>query len=61
MTDFLLIVDFNSEPLYETMSDFMELYDLKTIVRVPMGYKNLENPSCIDFFLYKQKSLFPGY
>ena len=61
MTDFLLIVDFNSEPLYETMSDFMELYDLKTIVRVPMGYKNLENRSYIDFFLYKQKSLFPGY
>ena len=28
---FLLMGDFNSEPIEETMSDFMELYDLKII------------------------------
>ena len=27
--------DFNSEPIEEIMSDFMELYDLKTLVRLP--------------------------
>ena len=28
--NFLLMGDFNSEPIKETMSDFMELFDLKT-------------------------------
>ena len=28
--------DFNSEPMEETMSDFMELYDLKKLVRMPI-------------------------
>ena len=28
--------DFNSEPMEETMSDFMELCDLKKLVRVPI-------------------------
>ena len=43
--------DFNSEPVEETMSDFMELYDLKSLARVPTCYKNPENPPCIDLFL----------
>ena len=34
--DFLLMGDFNSEPMEETMSDFMELYDLKKLVRMPI-------------------------
>ena len=38
----------------ETMSDFMDLYELKNrirSVRLPTCCKNPENPSCIDFFL----------
>ena len=49
--DFLLVGDFNSEPMEETMSDFMELYDLKKFVRVPIYYKIMRNPLVLTFFL----------
>ena len=49
--NFLLMGDFNSEPVKETMSDFNESYDLKNLVRVPTGYKNSKNFSCIELFL----------
>ena len=50
--------DFNSEPIEETISDFMELYDLKNLVRVPTCYKNPENRSCNDFFLINKNLCF---
>ena len=50
--------DFNSEPLEETMSNFMELCDAKNLVRVPTCYKNPENRSCIALFLTKKNLCF---
>ena len=52
------MVDFNLEPIEETMSDFMELYNLKNLVRLPTYYKNPENPSCIDLFLINKNLCF---
>ena len=49
--------DFNSEPMEETMSDVMELYDLKNLVRVSTCCENLENPSCIDHFFLTNENL----
>ena len=56
--NFLLMGDFNSEPIEETTSDFMELYDLKNLVRVPTCYKNPKNRSCTDFFLINKNLCF---
>ena len=50
--------DFDSEPIEETMSNFIELYDLKNLVRVPALYKNNENCSCIDIILAKKNICF---
>ena len=53
--------DFNSEPIENYEQCYMELYDLKDLVRVSTCCKNLENSSCIHLFSYKQKPLLPGY
>ena len=45
--------DFNSEPMEETMSDFMELYDLKKLVRMPIIYLFfLSSFFCKNFTLF---------
>ena len=41
--------DFNSEPMEETMSHFMELYDLKKLVRVPIFFSSF---FCKNFTLF---------
>ena len=43
--------DFNSEHIEETMSEFMELYDLKRLVRVPTCYKIQRTLLASIFFL----------
>ena len=50
--------DYNLEPIEETMSDFMELYDLKNLVCVPICFNNPDNPSCIDLFLTNKNLCF---
>ena len=40
------------------MNDFIELYDVKNLVRVPTCYKNPENLSCIDLFLTNKNLCF---
>ena len=44
--------DFNSEPMEETMSDFMELYDLKKLVRMPIIISFLSSFFCKNFTLF---------
>ena len=56
--NFLLTVDFDWKPIEETMIDFMELHDLKNLIRVLTCYKNPENSSCIDLFLTNKKLCF---
>ena len=33
------------------MSNFMQLYDLKNLVKENTCFKSIENPSCVDLFL----------
>ena len=40
------------------MNDFMESYDLKNLVRVPICHKNPENPSCIGLLLTNKRLCF---
>ena len=47
----LLIGDFNAEVGEPTMDNFMELYDLGTLVKENTCFKSIENPSCVDLFL----------
>ena len=46
---FIVKVDFNSEPDKTFMSDFMELYNSKDLVKLPTYRKNPENHSSINF------------
>ena len=45
----ILIGDFNVEPEEEIMLDFLNLYNLKNLVKQKTCYKNPDNPSCIDW------------
>ena len=42
--------DFNLEPMEETMSNFMGLYDLKNLPCVSICYKKPQNPSYLNLF-----------
>ena len=33
------------------MSNFMQIYDLKNLVKENTCFKSIENPSCVDLFL----------
>ena len=48
---FLLVGDFNAEETETTLGNFMELYDLKILIKEKTCFKSVENPSCIDLFL----------
>ena len=48
---FILMGSFNSQPDETFMSDFMELCNFKNLVKLPICFKNPENPSCINLFL----------
>ena len=47
----ILIGDFNVEPEEENMLDFLNIYNLKNLVKQKACYKNPDNPSCIDLIL----------
>ena len=47
----ILIGDFNVEPEEVNMLDFLNIYNLKNLVKQKTCYKNPENPSCIDLIL----------
>ena len=47
----ILIGDFNVEPEEEIMLDFLNLYNLKNLVKEKTCYKNPDNPSYIDLIL----------
>ena len=49
--NFILIGDFNSEIDEDAMSIFCTTYNLKNLVKEPMCFKNVENPSCIGLIL----------
>ena len=47
----ILVGDFNAEVGEVVLKNFMELYDLKNLVKENTCFKSAENPSCIDLFL----------
>ena len=49
--NFLLLGDFNSEPAEEAMKSFCQIYNFENLLDKPTCYKNLTNPSCVDFIL----------
>ena len=47
----LLTGDFNAEEEECTLGHFMELYDLRNLVKESTCFKSVQNPSCVDLFL----------
>ena len=43
--------DFNVEVENRDMEEFCKNYNLKSLIRVPICYKNPKNPSCVDLML----------
>ena len=54
----ILVGDFNSEINDNSMNDFCESYNLRSLIRESTCYKNPENPSCIDLFLTNSPNSF---
>ena len=50
--------DFNAEPADTVVSDFCEIYNLKSIIREKTCFKNPTNPSCIDSMIIKRPKSF---
>ena len=48
---FLLAGDFNVREDECSLTDFMEEFHAKKLVKKETCFKNIENPSCIDLFL----------
>ena len=48
---FIVLGDFNVCVEDSSMSEFCDMYNLKSLIREPTCYKNSENPSCIDLIL----------
>ena len=49
--NFILLGNFNNEPEENNMSNFLNIYHLKNIVKQKTCFKNPERPSCIDLIL----------
>ena len=47
----LLTGDFNAEETELGLSNFMELYNLRNLVKEKTCFKSIHNPSCVDLFL----------
>ena len=56
----ILLGDFNLEPEEVKMLDFLNIYNLKNLVKQKMCYKNPENTSCIDVILTNSHRSFPN-
>ena len=54
----LLTGDFNAEESEDTLRSFMELYDLKNLVKESTCFKSVKNPSRVDLFLTTCKRSF---
>ena len=48
---FSLVGDFNAEEKEFTLENFMDLYNLKNLMKDNTCLKSVENPSCVDLFL----------
>ena len=48
---FLLLGDFNAEDTEPILSEFLEQYEAKNIMKNKICFKNPDRPTCIDLFL----------
>ena len=53
--------DFSPQPSENFANDFCNVYNLLNLVQEPTCFKNLDNPSCIDFFNKQSKMLSKHY
>ena len=51
MIKILIAGDFNAEEKEVILKAFMELYDLRNLVKEKNCFKSVGNPSCVDLFL----------
>ena len=49
--NFIIMGDFNAEPSEKAMSDFLDIYNLKNLVKNPTCFKNPVRPTYIDLIL----------
>ena len=54
----LLSGDFNAEVESDFLTDFCDLYGMKSLIKIPMCYKNLANSARIDLMLSNSKRSF---
>ena len=54
----IILGDLNSEICEPAMSEFCDIYNLKSLIRVPTCFKNPENPTCIDLILTNRSNSF---
>ena len=55
---FILVGDFNAQENEVVLSEFLNLYDAKCIIKEPTCYKSIDTPSCIDLFLTNNPNSF---
>ena len=56
--NFVIVGDLNSEEKNYEISNFMDIYGLKNLIKSPTCYKSADNPSSIDMFLTNKTSGF---
>ena len=56
--NFVIVGDLNSEEKNYEISNFMDIYGLKNLIKRPTCYKSADNPSSIDMFLTNKTSGF---
>ena len=56
--NFVIVGDLNSEETNCEISNFMDVYGLRNLIKSPTCYKSADNPSSIDIFLTNKTSGF---
>ena len=56
--NFIIAGDLNSEETNREISNFMDVYGLRNLIKSPTCYKSADNPSSIDMFLTNKASVF---
>ena len=54
----IIMGDFNTEPTKSAMGEFMNIYNLKNLIKGPTCYKNPDKPSSIDLILTNKSRSF---
>ena len=54
----IIMGDFNTEPTESAMGKFMNMYNLKILIKGPTSYKNPDKPSCIGLILTNKSRSF---